>query len=414
MKLLLLIFLQFVLYSADPAKADRIEVCANCVHRSIGEGVAAAKEGDVVVVKQGTYKEHDIIIDKQISIEGEGSPVMDIDFKGAGFTVRKSNVRISGLSFRNVDVNYLSELSAVRIEYADYCLIENNSFENTFFAVYLAGVNHSRVKGNKITGHARSESSSGNGIHLWKCSGLIVEDNSIFGHRDGIYLEFVYGSSVDRNTSSLNLRYGLHYMFSDSNSYSGNTFEKNGAGVAVMYSKNFRMTRNIFRDNWGDAAYGLLLKELYDGLIQGNVFFRNTSAIHIEGSNRIEVDGNDFIENGWAVNALGNSYDNRFTENNFISNTFDISSNSSQNNNFYSGNYWDKYEGYDINRDGTGDIPYRPVSLFSMIIEKSPESIIMLRSIMVDLLDAVERVIPSLIPETLIDESPRFNKISNG
>ena len=113
------------------------------------------------------------------------------------------------------------------------------------------------------------------------------------------------------------------------------------------------------------------------------------------------------------MNVLGNCYDNKIMFNNFINNTFDISSNSSRSNNEYAGNYWDKYKGYDLGRDGTGDVPFRPVSLFSVIIEKSPESIIMLRSVVADLLDAVEKVIPSLIPDSLIDERPAIYRIDN-
>jgi nitrous oxidase accessory protein len=64
-----------------------------------------------------------------------------------------------------------------------------------------------------------------------------------------------------------------------------------------------------------------------------------------------------------------------------------------------------------LNRDGTGDVPYRPVSLFSTIVEKSPESILLLRSFLVDLLDITEKVLPSFIPETLVDESPKMNVI---
>ncbi len=400
----------FALNSFCSATARDLNVCNECEYKTIADALLASEDGDRIIVKSGEYKEHDLAINKEISLIGEGRPEINAELKGAGIVINRSNVTVSGFKIRNVDVNYLSEPAGVRVEYSDNCIIRNNEFENTFFAVYLAGAKKCEVLENKIAGLARTESSSGNGIHLWKCRELNISGNEISGHRDGIYLEFVSSSFIDGNFSNKNLRYGLHFMFSDSNSYSQNTFETNGAGVAVMYSKFIIMKGNTFRNNWGESSYGLLLKELYDGLLEGNLFYKNTAGIHLEGSNRIEMIGNDFIENGWALNALGNSYDNKILNNNFINNTFDISSNASKSNNTYSGNYWDKYKGYDLNRDGTGDIPYRPVSLFSMILEKSPESIIMLRSIIVDLLDAVERIVPSVIPETLIDEKPSFQK----
>ena len=131
----------------------------------------------------------------------------------------------------------------------------------------------------------------------------------------------------------------------------------------------------------------------------------------MEGCNQIQVEENEFNSNGWATRILGNCMENKFTGNNFMNNTFDVSSNSSRSMNIYSGNYWDKYDGYDLDRNGTGDVSYRPVSLYSMIVDKVPESIILLRSFIVELIDVTEKAMPVLIPETLIDENPKMKMI---
>ncbi|MCK5906022.1 MAG: nitrous oxide reductase family maturation protein NosD, partial [Flavobacteriales bacterium] len=55
---------------------------------------------------------------------------------------------------------------------------------------------------------------------------------------------------------------------------------------------------------------------------------------------------------------------------------------------------------------GIGDIPYRPVKLFSYIVNRTPEAIIMLRSLFVDLIDFSERVSPVFTPDNLLDEKP--------
>jgi len=74
-------------------------------------------------------------------------------------------------------------------------------------------------------------------------------------------------------------------------------------------------------------------------------------------------------------------------------------------NKFYN-NYWDKYEGYDMNRDGFGDVPYHPVGIYGMIVEQNPNTLILMRSFIVSLLDKAEKAIPSLTPEYLFDEKP--------
>jgi nitrous oxidase accessory protein len=89
-----------------------------------------------------------------------------------------------------------------------------------------------------------------------------------------------------------------------------------------------------------------------------------------------------------------------------MGNTFDVGTNGTmQLNKFYS-NYWDKYEGYDLNKDGVGDVHYLPVSLYSMIVEKIPAATLLLRSFMISILDKAERVIPSITPINLKDEKP--------
>ena len=126
----------------------------------------------------------------------------------------------------------------------------------------------------------------------------------------------------------------------------------------------------------------------------------------MEGSNRINITGNIFNQNGWAIQIQASCTDNIIKGNNFINNTFDISTNGSLQLNNFTGNYWDKYEGYDLDRNGTGDIPYRPISMYSMIVERNPASLILLRSFMSTLMDKAEKVIPSLTPEQLKDELP--------
>ena len=80
--------------------------------------------------------------------------------------------------------------------------------------------------------------------------------------------------------------------------------------------------------------------------------------------------------------------------------------------NSFDHNYWDKYEGYDINRDKIGDVVYRPISMFSVIIEKNPPAMILFRSIMVSLLDKTEKIIPSLTPENLKDNFPLMRALT--
>jgi len=233
-----------------------------------------------------------------------------------------------------------------------------------------------------------------------------IENNYITGHRDGIYFEFVTHSTIQNNRSEKNIRYGLHFMYSNDDDYINNTFQDNGAGVAVMYSKKVTMQFNRFEQNWGPSAYGVLLKDISDSRISHNTFYKNTMALHMEGTSRVEVEKNLFKENGWAMKVQASCDNNTIHHNNFYSNTFDIATNGSLVLNKFFNNYWDKYDGYDLNKDGLGDVPWHPVNMYSMIVEENPNALILLRSFTVQLLDKAEKAIPGITPTNLVDEQP--------
>ncbi|WP_439649301.1 nitrous oxide reductase family maturation protein NosD [Lentiprolixibacter aurantiacus] len=403
--------LLLLLLGITPVRAGTIQVCPDCDVKSIQHGINIAQERDTLIIKEGVYAEFNILINKPLTLLGQNYPVVDGNEKGEVFRIVSDGVRIEGLFIINVGVSYTSDHAAIRVVRSKDFQIVNNRFENLFFGIFLEKSSHGVVDSNQILGIARDEYNSGNGIHLWYSNNILVKDNNIEGVRDGIYLEFADTIRIRGNQSRKNLRYGLHFMFSNDNIYSDNLFENNGAGVAVMFSKKIRMTGNRFRKNWGPAAYGMLLKEINDAEITGNLFEENTVGINIEGSNRITYRGNNFVSNGWAIRVLGACYSNAFSRNNFLHNSFDLSYNSNVNDNSFEGNYWSSYSGYDLDKNGVGDVPHRPVKLFSYIVNRTPETLILLRSLFMDLIDFSERVSPVFTPDNLVDSQPQMRLI---
>ncbi|MCX2743560.1 nitrous oxide reductase family maturation protein NosD [Mangrovivirga sp. M17] len=406
-----LLFLFTLISVATNLHSQTIEVCPDCQYTSIKEAIKSSSPHDAIIIKNGVYREGNITIDKPLSIIGKDYPVIDGESKYEIFTIKSDSVTLRGLKLLNVGVSYTKDLAAINIINSDYVNIKDNILENSFFGVYYQKSSYGLIEGNVMQGNAVKEISSGNAIHLWHCDNMQIIDNQVRNHRDGIYLEFVDSSRIVNNVSEGNLRYGLHFMFSNWDDYISNTLRDNGAGVAVMFSRFIRMEDNLFEKNWGTTSYGLLLKEIYDAEIINNEFYKNTIGIYGESATRIKISNNEFHQNGWALKILGSCMDNEVVSNNFIGNTFDVTTNSSRNYNIYNGNYWDEYTGYDLDKDGYGDVPYRPVSLFSHVITKSESSIILLRSLFVDLLNYAEKVTPVFTPESLKDELPKMKPI---
>lgn len=379
---------------------------------SLSKALELAENGDTIIVKKGYYPSFNTLVKKEVTILGEGYPVLDARHKEEVITILASNVRFSGFTIKNSKIGAMRDYAGIRLHKVENVTISDNILQNNFFGIYLSDSRKVQIINNRSTG-TKSQLNSGNGIHLWKCGEIIIRHNFITGHRDGIYFEFVKKSRIEQNRSEKNFRYGLHFMFSDDDVYYKNIFKNNGSGVAVMYSKRIRMLNNSFIENWGSSIYGLLLKDINDSEIKNNRFTRNTTGIYMEGCEGISVLQNNFNNNGWAIRVLANCVNSSFTKNNFNANSFDVSTNGSLNLNNFNNNYWDKYEGYDLNKDGTGDIPYRPISLYAQIMEQIPQSVMLMRSFIVNLLDKVERSIPSLTPESVKDEQPTMKQWMN-
>ncbi|MEM0517173.1 nitrous oxide reductase family maturation protein NosD [Aequorivita flava] len=390
-----------------------ITVCATCPVKSINEAILQAEEGDTVFVKKGTYKEANIKINKSIALIGENLPTIDGEKKGEIITIGTDNVTLDGFKIINVGVSYTTDYAAVRVVNSEGFVIKNLELEKLFFGIYLQKSNNGKVLNNKVRGEAVTEFNSGNAIHLWYCKNVEVRGNDVQRVRDGIYLEFSDEISIKDNFSKNNVRYGLHFMFSNNNYVINNVFETNGAGIALMFSKFMEVENNIIKKNWGTAAYGLLLKEVNDANIKNNLFFENTVGITVEGSNRLQYANNDFTSNGYAIKVKGACYENHVIDNNFLYNSFDISYNGRINNNKFNNNYWSNYTGYDLDKNGIGDVAYRPVKLFSYIVNRTPETIILMRSLFIDIIDFSEKVSPVFTPDDLMDENPRMKQIAH-
>ena len=385
-----------------------MEVCSACPFKTIESAYDSSIDGDTILIHKGTYAIPKWTIKKRISVIGkEGAHITSAEGDEI-ISIEKSNVTISGLTFSGVITNYLKENAAIRVRRCKKATLTHNVIKDCFFAIYLERTKNTIVKNNILDGNASTEAESGNGIHAWYCDSLSIENNEVLHHRDGIYLEFVNFSHVNHNDSHNNTRYGLHYMFSNDDTYAHNTIHDNGVGVAVMFSRRITMTKNTFANNWGHAAYGLLLKEIYDAEITDNSFTENTVGIFVEGSNRITYTKNEFRRNGWAIKFSGGCDSNTITDNDFLYNSIDLVVSSQLNNNTFNNNYWSEYSGYDLDKDDIGDVPHYPVKLYSYIHNQVPESVVLMRSLFVDILNYAEKVSPIFTPKDVMDKYPKM------
>jgi nitrous oxidase accessory protein len=392
---------------ARPAATQDIVVAPGTAVPTLTAALARARPGDHIVVAAGRYAEPVITVSvPRVRIEGRGWP----EFSGSGahtvLVIAADSVTVRGLVVTNSGFSGTDDRAGILVRDARDCLVDSNRVLENAFGIYLSRSVGCVVRGNVVAAARRSEYASGNAIHLWYSPNTRLVQNRINGHRDGLYFEFSPHSRAEGNEVVSVTRYGLHFMYSDTCRYEDNVFERNGSGVAVMFSHAVVIRGNRFDAAVGPAAYGLLLKEIYGGEVSANVFRDNSTGMHLEGSMRLVVRDNRFVGNGFAIRVLGSAELNRFVGNEFAGNAFDVVTNTRSSTSTFDRNWWDGYRGYDLDRDGVGDVPFRPVRLFALVVEQHPPALLLLRSPLVGILDAAERVVPVLAPNTLVDHHP--------
>ncbi len=239
--LIVYVFLPLSLY------ANKIEVGKNFSCKSIQEAINKSKNNDSVIVYEGNYAEGNIIVDKEIFLIGINNPVLDGQKKVEILSVKANNVYIAGFKIINSGFASLDDPCAIKVYDRNHVIFEGKILEDNFFGIYLQYCTNCIVRNNRIISSGKEEQLIGNGIHCWKSDSLQIIANKISGHRDGIYFEFVTNSIIWRNISTKNLRYGLHFMFSNNDSYITNVFKNNGAGVSVMFTKGVKMIKATVR-----------------------------------------------------------------------------------------------------------------------------------------------------------------------
>jgi nitrous oxidase accessory protein len=259
------------------------------------------------------------------------------------------------------------------------------------------------------------EGDRGAGLHLWNSPDNIIEDNIISVERDGMYIQSCNGNKIRRNRVS-NLRYGLHYMFSDNNVFEDNFFANNVAGAAIMYSNKIEFRRNAFVHNRGFSSFGILFQECNQLLAEENFIVDNATGIFMEALRETVFRHNTIANNDVAVQMFSSSDANVFTENNFVNNLSPLQLIGRSTTTAWSengrGNFWNDYDGYDLNEDGRGDVPLKIQNVFEYMEGNHPRLRLYLDSPAARALAVAEKTFPILRGSSEIDRAPLMKPIA--
>jgi nitrous oxidase accessory protein len=367
--------------------------------------VDAALPGSTLEVAPGTY-EGDLIIDRPLRLIGRGRPTLVGSGEGSVVRVRAPDVTLEGFDIDGGGGGDLGRDSSGVHVAAPRVTIRDCRIREALFGVYLreapgAVVENCFVRG--IPGRAPGE--KGSGIHVFATEGFRFTGNEVVDARDGFYLQSASKGRIVSNIAR-DLRYGLHYMYSDDNVFEDNLFENNAAGAAVMYSTRIAFRRNRFLRNRGFASVGLLLQGCDDVVAEDNLIGDNARGVFLESSHRNLFRRNVIARSDTAVVLYASSAGIRFEGNSFVGNLTPLTLVGKRPDAIFAGNYWSEHGELDLDGDGISDRPYRLTSVFDHFRSNLTAADLFSQSFAADAMGVAERTFPVLQAVEVVDAKP--------
>ena len=366
----------------------------------------AAAPGAVLRLQPGVYGP--VRITRPLTLEGE--PGAELRGRGTGSTVTilAPDVTVRGLTVRGSGSDIEAMDSGVFVgKEGDRALVEGNRIEGNLFGVYLWGPKDAMVRGNEIIGRREdTRSEAGNGVSVWNSPGSKVVENDFRFGRDGIWV-ITSKQNVFSGNRMRDLRFAVHYMYTNDSEVSDNVSTGNHVGLAIMFSNRLKILRNLSE---GDRDHGMLFNYANHSTVEGNivrdggekcVFIYNANfnrflgnwfegceiGIHFTaGSERNEISGNAFINNRNQVKYVGTR-------------SLDWSSKGR-------GNYWSDNPAFDLNGDGIADTAYRPNDIIDQVLWTAPAAKLLVNSPAVQVIRWAQSQFPALHPGGVIDSAP--------
>ncbi len=374
--------------------------------------VALTPPGGTLRPEPGTYA-GPVVVDKPITIDGGGRVTIDGGGEGTVLTIAADGVTVRGLHLTRSGTSHDAVDAGILVK-ADGAVIENNVLDEVLFGIHLSNANDNLVRGNRIRSLAdRDISIRGDGIRVWYSHGNLIRDNEVEGVRDLVFSNASENRVVGNRIRGS--RISMEFVYSPDNEVAENLLEHNVTGIAVIYSDGVKIHHNRIAHMRKLTGSGITVKESYEVAIHHNqvahcaVGLLATSPLQPE--NVLEIDHNLFTYNDVATYFYGEKGGHRIHDNRFEGNFVDVMGSAAPTTrlNLWNANYWDRYTGFDLDGDGTGDLPHRVWLYADRIWMERSMARFYRGSVTLSLIDFMERLVPASEPELLYeDPAPRM------
>ena len=367
-----------------------------------------AQDGDTLRLAAGTYTGK-IIINKPLTLEGSDKrdAIIQGDRTGRTISVMAPNVTIkhitvtkSGMSLPNMDAGIFLDKAADAAH-----IVENNILDNSV-GVYLWGAPNAVVERNTIIGNQElRENERGNGVTVWNAPNSKVIYNDISHGRDGIF-----SNASNFNTFSHNhfhdLRYGVHYMYTNDSQIEGNIVSNSKIGYAIMFSTNIKLRNNV---SYNNIDQGIMLNYTNESIIVGNAVEKSPKCVYLYNANNNQFTNNHFEGCEMGIHFSGAAEGNTIRENAFVNNHIQIKYVGTRFMDWADGgkgNYWSDNSAFDLDGDGIADTAYKPNNITDQILWRAPSARLLMNSPAVSIVKWAQKEFPAIMPGGMTDSRP--------
>jgi len=376
-----------------------------------------APKGSIIKLPAGLYK-GSISIDKPLTIIGkESGVIIDGEDNGTVITLKGSFITLKNLKIVGSGDRHENLDAGIKISDGKQCEISHCIIEDCLFGIDMQMINNSIISDNNITSKNFELGLRGDGLRLWYSNDNIIRRNSLIKSRDMV-VWYSHGNTIINNYGKNN-RYSLHFMYAGKNLIKDNYYELNSVGIFFMYSQDSTAIGNVIKSSLGATGMGIGLKDVSNFIIKDNTILYNAQGIYIDRS-PFEPDSHNYVlnnkilYNSEALHFHSLSENNIIRDNVIMGNIEDIvndSRGSKTNKNEIVGNYWDKYEGFDIDNNNIGDTPHKVYQYADQLWVYNPDVKFFYASPIMSLLNFLAKLAPFTEPLFLLEDKEPKVKI---
>ncbi len=372
--------------------------------------VDAAEPNSTLEPPPGIYA-GPVSLEFPITIDGHGEVTIDAGGKGSVIYVDTDGVVLKNLHLTNSGNSHNDIDAGIQVR-GNFNVFKDNVIDNCLFGIDLQQSEHNVVRRNQISSKSVELGVRGDSVRLWYSFNNKITDNVIRDSRDMV-VWYSADNTIARNDSR-NGRYSLHFMYSRFNEVDSNHYENNSVGIFLMYSDSVVVHDNYISYANGPTGMGIGFKESSDVEIYNNQILYCATGLYIDVSPYQPDTTNRIHDNVIAFTSVGIDFLNDWHGNIFERNAFkgnqtqvSVAGGKTANRNIWKGNYWDDYQGFDLDKDGVGDTPYQLFGYADRIWMDMPGARFFLGTPVMAVLDFLERLAPFSTPDMLIrDEQP--------